>query len=152
MNSQRTTQKSTANTPIYDQENKSLTVTKLSNTKRVERLLNDVRITACRTITNVKSSIGDLSMKLRPVMKTRSSFCKRQNYQGLNENITPVKLYTPFSFVTPSPKRTPRKRVSPKRISFKSPTGKLKKDVQALNKSVKEREKMERTLSARKLR
>lgn len=47
-------------------------------------------------------------------MKTRK-FSKNQNYEELDEKVTPVKLYTPFSFVTPSPVKSSRKKVSPKR-------------------------------------
>lgn len=45
-----------------EKENNNLTVAKIQpTTRRVEQLLNDVRISACKTITNVKSSFEDMS-------------------------------------------------------------------------------------------
>ncbi|KAG8201563.1 hypothetical protein JTE90_011236 [Oedothorax gibbosus] len=129
-----------------------LTVAKIQPSRRVEQLLNDVRISACKTITNVKSSFEDMSQKLRGPMKKTRSFSKRQQYKGLCETVTPVKLYTPFTFVTPSPPQSNRKRVSPRRCSFKSPTNQFKKDVQDLNQQLQELEKVEKALCTRKMR
>lgn len=48
----------------FEKENPSKAVPRISsgkNGKRVEDLINDMRISACKTITNVKSSFGGLS-------------------------------------------------------------------------------------------
>lgn len=47
-----------------NKENSNLTIAKISSVKsnrRVGDLINDMRVSACKTITNVKSSFGDLS-------------------------------------------------------------------------------------------
>ncbi|KAF8782715.1 hypothetical protein HNY73_012965 [Argiope bruennichi] len=135
-------------------ENNTLAVAKRHSTtsKKVENIINEVRVTACKTITNVKSSFGDISEKLKGPLKRTRSFSKRQQYEGLEEIATPVKLYTPFNFVTPSPPTPDRRRISPRRCSFKSPTGRFRKDVQQLNRELKELKEIENSLCATKLR
>lgn len=44
-----------------DKENNGLAIAKVSSGKAVEELINGMRISACKTITNVKSSFGGLS-------------------------------------------------------------------------------------------
>ena len=47
-----------------EKENRCKTLSRVStgkNGKKVEDLINDMRISACKTITNVKSSFGGLS-------------------------------------------------------------------------------------------
>ncbi|GIX94123.1 uncharacterized protein CDAR_484951 [Caerostris darwini] len=149
--------RSTPKRNVYAKENNSLAVAKIQPTssKRVERIINGVRVTACNTITNVKSSWGGFSEKLKVPLKRTRSFAMRQQYQGLPENscsTTPVKLYTPFNFVTPSPPKSNQKRISPRRCSFKSPTGRFRKDVQQLNRGLKERKEIEKTLCSTRLR
>ncbi|CAL1265653.1 unnamed protein product [Larinioides sclopetarius] len=135
-------------------ENNTLAVARIhpATSKKVESIINEVRLTACKTITNVKLSFGDISEKLKGPLKRTRSFTKRQQYEGLEEIATPVKLYTPFNFVTPSPPKSESKRISPKRCSFKSPTGRFRKDVQQLNRELKELKEIENSLCATKLR
>ncbi|KFM79550.1 hypothetical protein X975_11758, partial [Stegodyphus mimosarum] len=76
---------------------------------------------------------------------------KKQQYEELSEQVTPVKLYSPFTFVTPSPKSS-RKTRSPKRFPIASPRGKFQKDFKELSLKVKERQNLEKSLSAKKLR
>lgn len=45
---------------ISGKENNEVIVSKISG-KRVEQLVNDMRISACKTISNFKCSLGDLS-------------------------------------------------------------------------------------------
>ncbi|XP_054720005.1 uncharacterized protein LOC129229670 [Uloborus diversus] len=129
-----------------DKENKTMALTRIASTGRVEQLFSEVRITACRTITNVKESFDGISQRILRSGPTKHPFGKVQQYNELNEKVTPVKLYSPFSFVTPSPVKSSRKKPTPKRISFQSPTGKLRKDVKQLSLEVKERERVEKAL------
>ncbi|GFU22475.1 uncharacterized protein NPIL_569881 [Nephila pilipes] len=116
----RTSPKSIRSTPKRNcsgKENNHNAITRIhpNTARRVGNIINEVRVTACKTITNVKSSFSDMSQKLKQPMKRTQSFRKRQQYEGLQENVTPVKLYTPFNFVTPSPPKSNQKRVSPRR-------------------------------------
>ncbi|GFQ73094.1 uncharacterized protein TNCT_465211 [Trichonephila clavata] len=152
----RTSPKNTRSTPkrnVSGKENNLSAVARIHpiTTRRVGNIIDEVRVTACKTITNVKSSFNDMSQKLKQPLKRTQSFRKRQQYEGLKENITPVKLYTPFNFVTPSPPKSNCKRVSPRRCSFKSPTGRLRRDVQQLNRELKELKEIEQTLCATRL-
>jgi len=135
-----------------DKENNGLAIAKISSGKTVEELINGMRISACKTITNVKSSFGGLSNRLRKSTIKSRKFTRAQQYEELGEQVTPVKLYSPFTFVTPSPVKNSRKKLSPKRFTFASPTGKFQKDVQQLSQEVKELEKLEKSLRLRRVR
>ncbi|XP_035230405.1 uncharacterized protein LOC118202355 [Stegodyphus dumicola] len=95
-------------------ENNSMSNSRNPSSTKVEQIFNEVRISACKTISNVKCSFDDLSQKLRRNTKRARNMTKMQQYEELNEQVTPVKLYSPFTFVTPSPKSS-RKTRSPKR-------------------------------------
>ncbi|XP_013771799.1 uncharacterized protein LOC106456966 [Limulus polyphemus] len=118
-------------------DDRSYSVTANTNTTRgTAKVLRDVKNNASKKFSNVKSTIDNFSQRLRSSTRRRLRLPSNSQYNQLDENGTPVKLYSPFCIETPSPPSLTTLRQdsveshTTKRCAFQSPGGRFKQDLQ----------------------
>lgn len=125
-----------------------------SSESYAEKVLRDVKVSASKTFLNVKCTFDNISQRIRRSNR-RDDSCLQQYSEFENKDRTPVKLYSPFGIVTPSPQKDERTSpvrnlLTPRRFIFASPTGKIKQDIADLSSGLEELNTVAESLQSRK--
>ncbi|XP_076333160.1 uncharacterized protein LOC143237605 [Tachypleus tridentatus] len=121
---------------------RSYTIT--ATTRGTAKVLRDVKNNASKKLSNVKSTIDNFSQRLRSSTRRRLRIPSDSQYNQLDENGTPVKLYSPFCIETPSPPSLTTltqdsvESHTTKRCAFQSPGGRFKQDLQDVTSGMEE--------------
>ncbi|KAH9391052.1 hypothetical protein TYRP_006644 [Tyrophagus putrescentiae] len=99
-------------------------------------LLQDFKSSAANGLANVKQRFNSFSTLLKHSKKSKANL---ENYAPINEQPTPVKLYSPFTFESPAcSKVTPEERLRIRQQLFASPTNRIGQDVANLETGIEE--------------
>lgn len=119
-----------------------------------EKVLRDVKVSANKTFLNVKGTFDNISQRIRRSAR-RDNSSLQQYSEFEDKERTPIKMYSPFGIVTPSPQKEEHKSpvrnlLTPRRFIFASPTGKIKQDIADLSSGLEELNTVAKSIQLRK--